>query len=498
MTGLVIVAIFILLAVILVQIGRLTEVAAVIRGEENVAMATNNRNAVYMLIFLVVFLIYCVASAWFYKDRMLGYGPHTAASAHGGQLDSIFNTTLFFTGIVFVITHIALFWFAYKYREDKNRIAYFFPHSTFLEVIWTAIPTVVMAILVVRGLIVWNATMADVAPEEEHIEIEATGSQFLWEIRYPGADNKLGAKNFRLIKPGINPLGQNWEDTKNLDDFLVGDVFYLPVNKKVRVRITAKDVLHNFYLPHFRVKMDAVPGLPTHFIFTPTKTTEEYRQELKNYPEYQALSDPEDPESPQRWETFDYELACAELCGYGHYSMRKTLKIVSQEEYDDWFAQQQPYYMSNIRNTDNDPFKGKLLKVEAAKRARELKSEFKSAMDSDKLSTIRLKNVFFETGSSTLKDDSKYELNEVAELLKANPNVKVELGGHTDSTGDESANQVLSMQRAESVVNYLSSKGVSQSNMSSKGYGQSRPVDTNDTDEGRQNNRRTELKITAK
>ena len=436
MTGLVIIAIIILLAVILVQIGRLTEVSAVIRGEENVQMATNNRNAVYMLIFLVVFLVYCVVSAWMYKDRMLGYGPHGAASAHGGMLDSIFNTTLVFTGIVFVITHIALFWFAYKYREDKNRVAYFFPHSTMLEVIWTAIPTVVMAILVVRGLIVWNATMADVTPEEEHIEIEATGSQFLWEVRYPGADSKLGAKDFRLIKPGINPLGQDWEDTKNLDDFLIGDVFYLPVNKKVRVRITAKDVLHNFYLPHFRVKMDAVPGLPTHFIFTPTTTIEEYRTRLSTldkegnplYPEWHQLSDPEDPESPKRWEVFDYELACAELCGYGHYSMRKTLKVVSQEEYDDWFAQQQSYYMTNIRNTADDPFRGKLLPIEAASRARELKAEFKSALDADELSTIKLKNVFFETGSAALKDDSKYELDEVATLLKANTNVKVEIG----------------------------------------------------------------------
>jgi len=498
MTGLVILAIVILLAIIMVQLGKLSEVSAVIRGEELVEHQQNNRTAFYMLIFLVVFLIFCVASAWMYKDRMLGYGPHESASAHGGDLDSLFNVTLFFTGIVFVITHIALFWFSYKYKEDKNRIAYFFPHSLKLEIYWTVIPAIVMAYLVIQGLVAWNNTMADIAPGEEHIEIEASGYQFQWDIRYPGGDGKIGTKNYKLIKPGFNPIGQDWNDEKNHDDFFINDELVLPVGKKVRVRITSKDVLHNFYLPHFRVKMDAIPGLPTHFIFTPIKTTAEYRQELKDYPEWQQLSDPLDPESPQRWEVFDYELACAELCGIGHWSMRKRLTIVSEEEYNDWFAQQQSYYMSNIRNTEDDPFIGELLGMEIRNRSREIKSEFQSAMTADTMATIRLKNVFFETGSAALKENSKYELDEVAQILKSNASVKVELGGHTDSVGDDTGNQTLSNARATSVVNYLQRKGVSASNMVSKGYGENNPVDTNETDEGRQNNRRTELKIISK
>ena len=498
MTALVIIAIVVLVAIILVQLGRLSEVSAVIRGEEVAEEQQNNRSATFMLVFLVGFLIFCVGSAWMYKDRMLAYGPHSSASAHGGQLDSLFNTTLVFTGIVFVLTHIALFWFSYKYKEDKNRIAYFFPHSLKLEIYWTVIPAVVMAFLVIKGLIAWNATMADIKPGEEHIEIEATGYQFAWDVRYPGADGKIGTKNYKLIDPGSNPLGQDWTDEKNHDDFFVGDELKLPVNKKVRVRITAKDVLHNFYLPHFRVKMDAIPGLPTHFIFTPIKTTAEYRQELKDYPEWQELADPKDPESPQRWEVFDYELACSELCGTGHYSMKKRLTIVSQEEYDLWFAEQQSYYMNNIRNTDDDPYKGGLLGMEIKNRAKEIKAEFASAMSADTMSTIRLKNVFYNTGSAELKDDSKYELDEVARILKANSSVKVELGGHTDSQGDDAMNQNLSQQRATSVVDYLRRKGVSSSNMVSKGYGENNPVDTNDTDEGRQNNRRTELRIISK
>ena len=214
MTGLIIILTIILLAVIIVQIARITEIAAKIRGEEEVAAQKNNRTAFYFLVFLIGFLIFCVGSAWYYKNVMLGYGPHKAASAHGGSLDSLFNITLFFTGIVFVLTHIYLFWFCYKYKEDKNRIATFFPHSTKLEFVWTVIPTIVLIFLVVRGLRVWNEVMPDVDPEDDYIEIEATGYQFAWDLRYPGPDGVLGERNYRLINPASNPLGQDWNDKK--------------------------------------------------------------------------------------------------------------------------------------------------------------------------------------------------------------------------------------------------------------------------------------------
>ena len=147
------------------------------------------------------------------------------------------------------------------------------------------------------------------------MEIEATGKQFAWDLRYPGPDGVLGAKNFRKIS-GTNPLGQDWEDIENLDDQHVSEIV-LPVNKQVRVRITAQDVLHNFYLPHFRVKMDAVPGIPTYFVFTPTTTTEEYRERLGSldkdgnplYPEWHEPYDETEPDGPKRYEAFNYELA---------------------------------------------------------------------------------------------------------------------------------------------------------------------------------------------
>ncbi len=497
MIGLITILTLILLAVIIVQIGKISELAGKIRGEEVVNAERNNRTAVYLMIFLVVFLVFCFASAWWYKDSMLGYGPHQAASAHGGSLDGLFNITLFFTGIVFVATHIALFWFSYKYREDKNRKSYFFVHSTKLEVFWTVIPSIVLIFLVVKGLVTWNEVMADIGDDEEHIEIEATGYQFAWDLRYPGPDGKLGTRDFKQIDPGSNPLGQVWEDPKNIDDFQPSEIV-LPKGKKVRVRITSKDVLHNFYLPHFRVKMDAVPGLPTYFVFTPILTTEEYRQNLKESPEWQVPSDPAEPDGPQRWETFEYELACAELCGKGHYSMRRLVKIVEPAEYEKWLGEQDSYFMSNIRNTDADPYKGQLLDYEILTRETQLKDEFTSALGSADGTVINLKNVFFNSGSPVLQDKSKYELNNLAKLLNANPSVKVELSGHTDSQGDDNMNLSLSDKRALAAQNYLVKKGVSPLSLSAKGYGEVSPLETNDTAEGRQANRRTELKIISK
>jgi len=497
MTGLIITLILILLVVIIIQIGKVSELSSRIRGEEEAFYQANNRTGFWLFVFMIVFLVGCVVSAIYYKNSMLGYGPLQSASEHGGSLDSLFNVTLFFTGIVFVITHIVLFWFSYKYRARKGGKALFFPHSTTLEVVWTVIPAIVMFFLVVKGLIVWNNVMPDVDPEEDYLEIEATGYQFAWDIRYPGDDDKLGTKNFRLIDLASNPVGQDWNDPKNIDDFMP-DKIVLPKGKKVRVRINAKDVLHNFYLPHFRVKMDAIPGLPTYFIFTPIKTTAEFRQELRGYPEWEMPADPSEPDGPKRWEEFDFELACAELCGKGHYSMRRVVEIVEPEEYEAWKNEQTSYFMLNVRDTDLDPYKGKLLQPEISKRNRDLSAAFSNAVSDSTVTKIDLQNVFFNTGSAQLKSDSEFELNKVADLLKEYNTMTLEVAGHTDSVGDSDMNISLSEQRAQSVRSYLMRKGVSQNKLSAKGYGSVDPVGDNATEEGRAENRRTELRIISR
>ena len=371
-----IIASLVLLAIILLQIGKITEIAGKLRGEEEMQMRSNAFHARLGMLFMVGFLVFVIVSFMYYKNSMLGYGPHTSASEHGVWIDNIFNVTMAVTGIVFFITHILLFWFAYKYRERTGHQATFYPHNNALEMVWMGIPAVVMTFLVIGGLSVWNRSMADIPDGmkvgEDYIEIEATGLQWQWILRHPGDDGVLGERYYKNIT-GLNPLGQLWEDERNLDDLHPSELV-LPVGTPVRVRIIARDVLHNFYLPHFRVKMDAVPGLPTYFVFTPTTTTEEYRKRLKDYPEWQAPS-ADDPKK-QRWETFNYELACAELCGRGHFSMRRIVRIVEPDEYVAWLAEQKSYYSTTIKGTAEDTAKeGVLSEAEESEKEVEIKDK---------------------------------------------------------------------------------------------------------------------------
>jgi cytochrome c oxidase subunit 2 len=496
MTSIIVLFCIILVAVVLVQIGKVYELTNVIKGEQQVLRDNSKWNGWISLVFLVLFLVGVIWSAWSYKNVMLGYGPHESASAHGSMLDNLFNVTLFFTGIVFVLTHIALFWFAFKYRYQEGRKAKFIPHDNRLEIWWTAIPAVVMTVLVVRGLNAWNTVMADVKEGEDYMEIEATGQQFGWTIRYPGPDGKIGARDYKLTT-GSNTLGMDFTDPKTWDDIIPSEALYLPVGKKVRVRIIAKDVLHNFYLPQHRVKMDAVPGLPTYFVFTPTKTTAEYRNELRKYPEYHEPYDPTDPTGPKRWEKFDYELACAELCGKGHYSMRRIFKVVPQDEYDAWYRQQKSFYLTEIRGKDDDPNKDKVLDIEIRERAKEFGENVKKAIESPdaKDKTLPLNYVNFETGSATLTANSKYELDNLVTALTAYPAIQIEVAGHTDNVGEPAANLALSSARAASVANYLIERGISASRIRARGYGETKPLVPNDSPENQAKNRRTEFTI---
>lgn len=316
MTGVLIALASVLVFVVLIQIARTSELVNFIKGEDNSERNSRFQGAMLM-VFMVVGLIASVWSVFYFEDRFL---PESA-SEHGSLIDSMFNTTLLATGIVFFVTQILLFYFAWKYAERKGRKAYYYPENNKLELAWTVVPAIVLTFLVVQGLTSWYTITGD-APEER-IEFEATGKQFAWIIRYPGLDGELGELAAKSEVSPTNEVGINWDDPRAKDDFLANDIV-LPVDVPVRVQINALDVLHSFFLPHFRVKMDAVPGTPTAFWFTPTITTAEMRVKTDN------------PE-------FNYELACAEICGRGHSSMRKIVKIVSMEEYETWVADQTPY-----------------------------------------------------------------------------------------------------------------------------------------------------------
>jgi cytochrome c oxidase subunit 2 len=277
----------------------------------------NNLNAKIMVAFISLGMIAAVYFSFHFAHLYL---PE-ASSEHGIKLDKMFNLTLIVTGIVVVITHILLFWFVWKYRWSDRRRAIYYPDNNKLEMMWTIAPAIVLTVLVLDGTKNWNAIMS--APPEDAIQIELTGKQFAWNIRYAGPDQEFGETHFKKIS-ATNELGFDWTDDSGKDDVMPGEI-YMPVNKPVLLRIRARDVLHSVYLPHFRVKMDAVPGMPTQFWFTPIKTTAQMREKLGN------------PE-------FSYELACTEICGRGHFSMKRTLVVVTEEEYDAWLKKQKPYY----------------------------------------------------------------------------------------------------------------------------------------------------------
>lgn len=367
MGTLLIIGCIVLAGIIVFQIARINEMIKSVKGEKESTEKSYQSSAVAMTVFGILFLFFSVWSAYYYKNKMLGYGPHTSASEHGVIIDHLFNVTLLATGIIFIITHILLFYFAWKYRYKENRKVLYMPHDNKLEVIWTVVPSVVMAYLVINGLVAWNKTMDTVKPNDNHIEIEATGMQFAWILRYPGPDGKLGTRDYKLIS-GTNDMGQDWTDPKNWDDFKP-DELVLPKGRKVQIRINSRDVLHSFFLPHFRVKMDAVPGIPTSFVFTPSMTTEEYKQNLKKYPEWNLPADPNDPNGKKKWETFTFELACAELCGSSHFAMRRPVRVVTEAEYQAWAKSQQSFYLTNVRGKSDDPNLGKTLSIDAINQA---------------------------------------------------------------------------------------------------------------------------------
>jgi len=250
-----------------------------------------------------------------------------SASVHGVKIDEMMAITFGITVVVFVITQILLFGFAFKYKGSDDRKAYFYPHNNTIEKIWTVIPAIVLTVLVVFGFFTWK-TITNSTDVKGDINIEVTGHQFAWELRYPGKDGKLGPKNFHLITAN-NKLGINYQSQDSFDD-LRADTMVLPLNASIRLNITAQDVIHSVFMPHFRLQLNAVPGLPTFFKFVPTITTEGMRQ---------RLADPK----------FEYKLYCAKICGGGHYNMQIIVRVVSQAEYQKWILQQKPYLTDDLK-----------------------------------------------------------------------------------------------------------------------------------------------------
>jgi cytochrome c oxidase subunit 2 len=206
-------------------------------------------------------------------------------STYSDRIDGLFRLVMWITGVIFVVVEAILLWFLFRYRHREGRRAHYTHGSNRLEVIWTIVPAVICVVLALLS----RATWADIKQHmpREAVQIEITAEQFAWNIHYAGPDNKF----------------ETADDVQSLNQL------HFPVGKPVVVTLRSKDVIHSFFLPEFRVKQDAVPGLPTRIWFEGTRTGH-------------------------------WEIACAELCGLGHYRMKGFVTVETPEEFGKFLADQ--------------------------------------------------------------------------------------------------------------------------------------------------------------
>lgn len=317
------IAIVVLVFLVIFQISKASEYVSILKGEEKSRRQNNKINGFLMIAFLILGLI----GVWWCNDLFYPKTlfPQGAASIEGKSIDTMLWITIAITGLVFFITQILLFWFSFRYQESSKRKALYFTHNNKLEVLWTGIPAITLTILVVFGLKYWFKFTSD-APKNAQV-VEITGHQFGWEIRYPGKDGILGRKNYKLTNPAKgNPLGVDWDDVASHDDIHVPTTMHLVVNRPVKLVINSQDVIHDVGLPHYRMKMDAVPGTPTTLWFTPDITTKEMQKKTGN------------PD-------FVFEISCDQMCGKGHFTMRGVIIVETQKEYNEWMIKQRPEYI---------------------------------------------------------------------------------------------------------------------------------------------------------
>jgi cytochrome c oxidase subunit 2 len=281
-----------------------------------------------------------------------------SASEHGPEIDRLMIISMAVIFVVQTITQFLLHYFAYKYKGEKGKKALFYADNDKLEFIWTIIPVIVLAGLIMYGLFTWNDIMI-IDEEEDPLVIELYAQQFNWKARYAGQDNVLGEANVRLINlDNANILGLDEFDPNAQDDIITTEL-HLPVGRPILFKMRSQDVLHSAYMPHFRAQMNCVPGMITQFAFTPTITTEEMRLNPEIYDKVSNINKIRNKKSKKlqakgeepldRYE-FDYLLLCNKICGKSHYNMQMKIIVETQDDYNSWLKEQRLFKNSLVQN----------------------------------------------------------------------------------------------------------------------------------------------------
>lgn len=348
MTALLTIIIVLFVAVAMWQMVKIFDLAQVGASNNQIANDKDNRINGYLMMGFLVF-IYAITIVSFYY---LGDLPlvSNSASEHGSGIDNLMIISMVVIFIVQIITQFLLHYFAFKYRGEKGRKALFYADNNMLEAIWTIIPVIVLAGLIIYGLFTWNDIMNVDTSEEDPMVVELYAQQFNWKARYAGEDNTLGMANVRLIDlDKANILGVDEEDPNAQDDVIVTEL-HLPVGRPVLFKMRSQDVLHSAYMPHFRAQMNCVPGMVTQFSFTPTVTTAEMRQNpdiVEKVSNINALRLENKAEVEERGQDllyeFDYLLLCNKICGKSHYNMQMKIIVETEEEFDAWMKEQKVF-----------------------------------------------------------------------------------------------------------------------------------------------------------
>ncbi len=373
---LIIIAVLVLGVFAIAQLMRLYELSSKMtkQGESEVNIRDNNMNGKLMFLFMGLLFI-----GFIWLMAKYGWtGRGEAASVHGKGYDWLMSLNLIIIIAVFFLTNFLLFYFSWRYIKKPGVKAYYFPHDNKLEMIWTVVPAIVLAVIIILGLRSWNEITDESGAEALRVELFA--KQYDWTARYAGDDNKLGKFDYKLttgtnelalmtsatidsaiaeMESGasgiktieaklndrklmmipldrekmINDLSRKQRlirllyqmrerydkklDAQGYDDVIQKDTLYLCVDKPYEFTFRSKDVIHSAYFPHFRAQMNAVPGQVTRFKFTPNITTTDMRLKMNN-------------------DAFNYVLMCNKICGGSHYKMKMMIVVLSKADYKTW------------------------------------------------------------------------------------------------------------------------------------------------------------------
>jgi cytochrome c oxidase subunit 2 len=375
---LIILIVIILGAIAIAQLVRVYEISAKLRKNEEheVSNRDNRLNARLMLSFMIALFL-----GFIYLMTAYGWtGRGVAASVEGKETDWLLNLNFVIVIMIFFFTNFLLFFFTFKYVKKPGVKAFYYPHNNKLEMIWTVVPAIVLAVIIILGLQTWNDLVAPTG--KEAIRVELFSKQFDWTARYAGQDNTLGKYDYKLttdnnelalltsntIDSALNNMlnGSNGisriqkllnnrdtifnDSTSNAlradlsrkerlyrllaqmkanhnkkldasawDDIIQKDTLVLCKGQQYEISLRAKDVIHSAFFTHMRAQMNAVPGMPTRLKFTPSMTTEEMRKS-KNNP------------------AFNYTLMCNKICGGAHYKMKMIVVVKEKAAYNAWMA----------------------------------------------------------------------------------------------------------------------------------------------------------------